>query len=602
MAQVSKLTAVIVGALLVFGGGVARGSDAERAALASISDLDDHGRLAQVSADDIQRLGRSTDQGVRKLAAFYSAKIQAQKQPLAALKQWKEQLDGETSGTELWAMLKLAIGNGMRTAESPDLTGALLSYQDILTKRPQGAIAFKAAVASGDAYAAQNNAPEAEKAYRWALSLLERDHYIDVSRVGIGPDALRNRIAGLHAQDKKAVAAEDRDLFRRAEENRLKGDWLNAIKLYRELMDRFPTSNTIPPATWGFGDCLLTSGRLENAIQYWSNFASDDYAGPWRAQALVSLADVFLERRFDLAAAKDVITRAGTLYDACTAREVPGWKDMGYSIFQRQGLLAYIANKPDEAITWFSRAAQLNPPQSFRSAQGNVQSGLNQLIDRLRRGESLTPPEVRAGRSEPALILLLADIHQAADDLGKAEPLYRRVVENDRSLIEQVANATSDGAVGSRLLPPLLPRLPVPKLNPTPVQLAWATYQLGRIAHTRFEFTKAIEAYRKVGDAYKECPWADAALVRAGILYFSNLKKPGEALSCFSHVVAAYPSGSEAQRAAMYIGMIYSWGRNYPEAVAAYQDFLKRYPQSPYAKAIADDLLPKAKAQLTPAK
>lgn len=574
------------------------GSDAERKALLAIAELDARGALAQVAADDLRRLGVSADATVRRMADFYAAKGQLPAQRESVLKRWQALLAGEQPGTELWALITLGLGDSRRQQEPPDADAALLAYQDILTRRPQGLIALRAAIASGEVFAAKGDEAQAAKAWQWALALLERDRYLDAAKAGISADALKQRLADLGAKQAKAKPAEDLVLFRRAEDFRLKGDWLAAVKVYDELMKRFPASSTIPPATWGFGDCLMTAGRLENALQYWSDFVATDPTGPWRAQAMISLGDALLERRFDLAAAKGYIDKVAAYYPSCRDGQVAGWADMGYAIHQRQGLLAYIDNQPAEAIAWFAKASQCNPPRSYRTAHGNLPSGLDQLIDRLRRGDSLTPASVREGRSEAALILLLADIHQAADDLPKAEPLYQRVIENDQSWIEQVANSTSDGAIGSRLLPPMLPRQPVAKLNPTPAQRAWATYQSARIAHTHFAFEQAIAAYLKVADGYKECAWADAALVRAGILYFSNLRKPGEALGCFTRVVNAYPTGDEAQRAGMYVGMIYAWGGNWPKAKAAYLDYLKKFPQSPYAKAISTDLLPEVEAKL----
>lgn len=580
----------------------ARGSDVERKALLAIAELDARGALAQVAPDDLRRLSASAEATVRRTADFYSAKRLLPAQRETVLKRWQGLLAGEQPGTELWALITLAIGDSRRQQDQPDADAALLAYQEILTRRPQGMPALRAAIASAEVFAAKGDAAQAAKSYQWALDLFERDRYLDAAKSGISDEVLKQRMAGLGPQQATAKIGEDVALFRRAEEFRLKGDWLAAVKVYDELQKRFPASDTIPPATWGFGDCLLTAGRLENALQYWSDFIAADPAGPWRAQAMISLGDVLLERRFDLPAAKGYIDKAAAFYPTCRDGQVAGWADMGYAIHQRQGLLAYIDNQPTDAIAWFAKAALCNPPRSYRTANGNVPSGLDQLIDRLRRGDSLTPVSVREGRSEAALILLLADIHQAADDLAKAEPLYRRIIENDHSWIEQVANSTANGAVGSRLLPPLLPRQPVPKLNPTTAQLAWATYQGARIAHTRFEFTKAIAAYLQVADGYKDSPWADAALVRAGILYFSNLRKPGEALTCFARVVAGYPQGEEAQRAGMYVGIIYAWGGNHAKAKAAYLDYLKKYPQSPYAKAITGDLLPRVEAQLTSAK
>ncbi len=582
--------------------GVACGSDVERRVLRAIVELDARGALAQVAADDLQRLSKSSDATVRRMADFYSAKRLLPAQRETVVKRWKGLLGEEQPGTELWALITLAIGDSQRQQDQPDTDAALLAYQEILTRRPQGLPALRAAIASAEVFVAKGDAAQAAKAYQWALDLLERDHYLDVAKAGISAEALKQRMTSLGPRQDKAKIGEDITLFRRAEEFRLNGDWLAAIRVYHELMQKFPASDTIPPATWGFGDCLLTAGRLENALQYWGDFVVADPAGPWRAQAMISLSDVLLERRFDLVAAKTFIDKAAALYPASLNSQVAGWADMGYAIQQRQGLLAYIDNRPADAIAWFAKAAQCNPPRSYRTANGSVPGGLDQLIDRIRRGDSLTPPAVRAGRSETALILLLADIHQAVDDLPKAEPLYQRVIENDRSWIERVANSTGDGSIGSRLLPPQLPRQPVPRLNPTPAQIAWANYQKARIAHTRFEFNKAISAYLLVADDYKDSPWADAALVRAGILYFSNRRKPGEALTCFTRVVENYPRGEEAQRAGMYVGIIYAWGKNHAKAKAAYLDYLKKYPQSPYAKAIAEDLLPRTEAQLTAAK
>ena len=121
-------------------------------------------------------------------------------------------------------------------------------------------------------------------------------------------------------------------------------------------------------------------------------------------------------------------------------------------------------------------------------------------------------------------------------------------------------------------------------------QKSWADYQMARIKNITFELEDSLARYLAVAEKYKDSPFADEALLRAGVIYYSNMRKPEEALLCYHRITKDYPKSNEAIRAAYYIAEIYRWTKQIEKAKKSYSSFIRKYPQSGYASFAKEEL------------
>jgi len=233
------------------------------------------------------------------------------------------------------------------------------------------------------------------------------------------------------------------------------------------------------------------------------------------------------------------------------------WPYMGHFIHLRMGLISYIQDRTEDALTFFKDAKSYEAPKLYEFANENAKIGIDILIDKLANGEEITPREARKGKEKPGLILLLADIAYETDERTRAEDLFLKVADSQ-------------------------------ELKPAPSQKAWAHYRLGMTYYAQFGFDDALERFLKVADNFKRVSWADEALMRAGVVLYSNQGKGKEAITCFKRVLKEHRKCNQEEKAAYFVGLVYQWTNQKKLALREYKNFLRRFPKSPYADPIRE--------------
>ena len=393
----------------------------------------------------------------------------------------------------------------------------------------------------------------------------------------------------------KPLTTKQREAAAKAEEERLaallkaKGE---ALPYWQELITRYPKSSRVEQAMYNAGVLLCELAEVAPAAQAekaWkeaafmlNRFCELYPKSPLAGDAILRQTDIAMERLFDLALARtnseQGVNWAKDASDNATevAREFPPWaigvaqpqppsvEEVLYNSYLRAGLVAYLAQKYDDAASMFKAADGVGCPRPYRVVQGTLPTGMERLIASAQKGEALTPPEVLKGDPKPAMILGLGDLYFAAEQWDKARELYRLVYDHQVRPIK-------------------------------PLQISWAAFMIARTHFWKFEFAEAQQFYHVVFDKYPQSPWAATALFYNATMAYSNLRDMKEAAACLDQIRKNYPKDEMAERAAYLIGQLYQWRREFEKAKAAYAAYLKHYPNGMYAKGIKETLLPEVK-------
>ena len=296
---------------------------------------------------------------------------------------------------------------------------------------------------------------------------------------------------------------------------------------------------------------------------------------PWAGDAYVRQMDVALERMFDLELTKttsqQVVTWAKWLTDNKSdlqeAPTLPAWclvemypsyaslKPALYECYLRAGLVAYLSRDVAASQRLFSKAAANAPPPNEVVVHGKVVSGVKRLIAVAQHNQRLTPKEVLNGDGRAQLMLQLADLYFCAEDFDHSTELLDRVIAKEGVLV-------------------------------TPTQLSWAHLIKGRCIYGQFEPLKAREEYIRSADADLKAPWSPKALFYAANVIYNYGRKREQAAVEWRKIAKRYPGSSEAEKAEYYIAWSCQMDGMRDEATKAYHAFLKKYPNSGYARPI----------------
>jgi len=87
--------------------------------------------------------------------------------------------------------------------------------------------------------------------------------------------------------------------------------------------------------------------------------------------------------------------------------------------------------------------------------------------------------------------------------------------------------------------------------------------------------------------------WADRSLFLAGNVAFNEninteKKDVAEAITLWEQLIREYPKSNEAHRASYYIGVAYEYTKRNKEAEAAYESFIRNYPDSPFVRLVRE--------------
>jgi TolA-binding protein len=257
------------------------------------------------------------------------------------------------------------------------------------------------------------------------------------------------------------------------------------------------------------------------------------------------------------------------LLDDLFSLSLPSLDRTSYAIYLRAGLVAYLSERPAEAVEWFERAKPFEPERSFVVVHGHIPTGIERLIDVAKSGKTVTPEEARRGDERARLILMLADVFLESSVHEKALELATAVIDK-------------------------------PKGAATPAQRSWAHRQRAvAYGHLGPEVKEdARREYMAAQQAGPTAPWAPECLLVAGTILHNHETRRQEAVAVFEDVVRRYPASESAAKAAYFVGVLHEWNSEWKQAKAAYQRVVRDYPQSRWASAAMNYHLKKVEAAL----
>ena len=103
-------------------------------------------------------------------------------------------------------------------------------------------------------------------------------------------------------------------------------------------------------------------------------------------------------------------------------------REVQYNIYLRAGLIEYLQEHKEQALAFFEKAKPIQPYRGFTVVQGEIPTGIEELIAQARSSDWLTPELVRNGDQKAKLILMLADCYYKAEQYDKGIELCTKVI------------------------------------------------------------------------------------------------------------------------------------------------------------------------------
>ena len=351
-----------------------------------------------------------------------------------------------------------------------------------------------------------------------------------------------------------------------------------ALPFWSDIPSRYPTSRHVPQALYHAGVLYTEIEKSDEALAAFEELAKKYPDSPWTGDAHVRLIDVKLEHQFDLPGARNHADAAVAWYErldqakAAQARKGIGEeqsdalrsvKQLGYDIFVRAGLVEYLLEHPERAVSFFEKAKPLQPERHLVVVYGRIPTGIERLIEAAKSGKSLTPEVVRQGDEKAKLILMLADVYHEGEQWQRSLDLCGRVISGT-----------------------------APKA--TREQKSYAHFKRGRnyycLDGKDHNPDAAFTDYAASVRTAPKAPWADKAMFKAANIQWNHKHDAEAAALLWERLCRTYPESEEAIRSAYYVGIVYEWSNRPEEAVKAFKKLLDRWPDSPFTVTTRDHL------------
>jgi tetratricopeptide (TPR) repeat protein len=339
---------------------------------------------------------------------------------------------------------------------------------------------------------------------------------------------------------KSAVKAPDRSvvLFQEAEALRKEGNYKDAAKKYEAIRFQGFGPN-LDKALARLGGCRYALGDVPAAMEAWEGalkLPASPTNAAIRASCLMSLGSAYLNDLTDP-------VKAGKRFEELLARYPDSTNAVEASVKWAIALLYQDRPKEAERLLLAAQEKRGKPPEGPRDE-------IRRLLQICKGGQwgLLATLKDRKRNAEVERWLRLAELQFAAYDYKRAWKAY-----------DQVVKLGPDGGEGGYAL----------------MQSARCWNQLG-------EHDKALSLYKLFKDEpYNTSPYADDALIRAGVIQVSykNNLKAGAGL--FRYVTENLQGGDMAPMAYFRLGTILMWQRDWAQSKEVYQAFIRLYPNNP---------------------
>lgn len=433
----------------------------------------------------------------------------------------------------------------------------------------------EAALDASRLYVAAKRFDDAKKTLDYIISYLGVERNIIVMEI---PPGLAEPYVKA-AQDALKRLKYDRDAgreeFEAAERLRRQSKFAEAMRAYMAIARDFADTDYGPRAELHIGDCLVGLRRQPEAIAHWRKFVETKPAGSYRAQALVSLIDTFLDEQLNLpdAARYGELARATLPTALADEKAGPSWRLGEYDICIRVGLVSLVTGKSEDAVAAFTRAKAIADKKT-------VAESLDALIAAAKSGKGVIPDDVKgsgaagAATASPsdkvALALSMGIIHLVAGRLDNADAFLDRVLGTP-------AIAAKPGTPGQPARPAMQ--------GATQAQIAFATFGRGAVLHARRKEADAKEAFLASIKMHSAGNWHDESLYRVASITQDAAaskfaKAPEPAAKAGQPAKPPTPQEREAaakaekERLAAFL-------KAKGEALPYWQELITRYPKSP---------------------
>lgn len=391
--------------------------------------------------------------------------------------------------------------------------------------------------------------------------------------LGVGnsltPSGLNKPTSGLNQPNRKASNLQ-RDLAAEvaaAESMQNKGDYKEALKAFQRITRNFLRGKGYDRALFRLGQCQAALGEEEHAIETWQKLlilAALNLPCEYADDSLLAQADTWL----------NLLDRPDRALKCCQTLQteypdselIPQAEHLIGLVFFHQGELEKAKDIFEQELARReARLAEASQPadtnvlalRSLDTLRGQdeegPQTGLERLIaacqDRQAAGLFKAGMKNTAGDNP---MIRKGDMQFTAKDYTKARQNYERAVRK----------------------------------APGTEQAAYALLQAGRCLNQMRQYRQALWCYEQFLTKYRQSQYADDALVRAGVIYVGPLRNMASGAKMYTTILERYPDSNEAETAQYHLATLAYWKKEFPKALALYQQVAETWPDGKYAEFI----------------
>lgn len=301
-----------------------------------------------------------------------------------------------------------------------------------------------------------------------------------------------------------------------------------AIDAYKKVVEAYPTTNFAAEALYHIGNLHRDNSEFQHAIDVYDTII-EGYPNFWNMHAVYYWSGICHEQTQDYTEAHKAFRIYKNIY-------LPNLDPVYYGhISMYDKSLSEVTEFLTQKIKTLS---DLIPKHEYDKIQGSMHEGKYRQALKSAKHLIITYPDTQYAKK---VVTLLPSLKHLA------------VIQN---LQEHILNEKINTAEIAR------------------TQLQIATIYERKLLN----YSKAVEAYKKVVQEHSESPHASEAHYRIGIIYADVLEKPNSAINEFNIITTKYPNTLHAMMATFQVGEIYRKLQRYDEALKAYRTTIG-YPE-----------------------
>jgi TolA-binding protein len=331
-----------------------------------------------------------------------------------------------------------------------------------------------------------------------------------------------------------------------------KGQYGEAISSF-ENVRQTESSPEYEAASYFLGLCHVQRDKPDLALAVWNEALRKGTNALWLDDCLLAKGMALVEEKGEDKTAESLFREVIVKYPESPRRgEAFVWLGITLMLQSRQA-------EAEAAIREARKCRTSSPDDPW--------DPLNRLLKVCAGDASLWPDRSRlredaAARRETAL----ADLLFASCDYRKAQRIYSRV-----------ANSSKDTETSAR-----------------------AMLQAGRCWNQIRQYAKALDCYERfMKSPYDKSSFADAALLRAGVICVGHLNQSRKGKEYYQRILERYPGGEYAEMAELYLCTLAFWEKDWKKALDMHEVFVKRHPNSPNTLFVNMQRLPTIRKALT---